>query len=315
VSGSGGERPGRVGERGGTAAAERTPVLGNPGYAGETGEFSGLSEDDVRGSRFVGERPTDGGHPGAASSYPYQILHREPEAALFEGPYRERLDKILSRYPNRQGALLPALNLAQEIRGYLSADSMARVAEVLGLSPTYVRGVATFYTMYNKQPVGDYLIQVCTNVACNLCGADEVMEAFLEATGTEAGEATEDGVFTVIEAECLGACGFPTAVQINERYFENLEPGDVPAVLDRLRSEREQAGPRRVIPPRQQHAAGGAAAAAGAAPGERIVPPEDPGARGRTAGPEANPYPGADATPPAAARPPATDEPADGVRD
>jgi NADH:ubiquinone oxidoreductase subunit E len=115
---------------------------------------------------------------------------------------------------------------------------MALVAGELGLSPTYVRGVATFYTMYNKQPVGDYLIQVCTNVACNLCGADDVMDAFLKGAGTEAGEISFDGAFTVIEAECLGACGFPTAVQINERYFENVTPAEVPRILERLRTER-----------------------------------------------------------------------------
>jgi NADH:ubiquinone oxidoreductase subunit E len=97
--------------------------------------------------------------------------------------------------------------------------------------------VATFYTMYNKAPVGRFLIQVCTNVACNLCGADEVMEALLETTGMEAGEISADGLFTVIEAECLGACGFPTAIQINDRYFENVGPDDVPALLERLRSE------------------------------------------------------------------------------
>ncbi|CAN5842532.1 hypothetical protein BH23GEM9_BH23GEM9_03810 [soil metagenome] len=230
--------------------AERTPVLGNPGYAGEAGEFGHLTEADIRGSDYVGRRPTDGGHPGASPSYPFQILHREPDAPLFEGPYAERLQKIISRYPTPQGALLPALSLAQEIRGHLSADSMAQVATTLGLSAPYVRGVATFYTMYNKQPVGDYLIQVCTNVACNLCGADEVMEAFLAEAGVEAGETTADGLFTVIEAECLGACGFPTAVQINERYFENIEPASVPAVLERLRTERQAAGPREVIAPR-----------------------------------------------------------------
>jgi NADH:ubiquinone oxidoreductase subunit E len=135
------------------------------------------------------------------------------------------------------GALIPVLNLAHEIRGHLSAETMDEVARTLGLTPAYVRGVATFYTMYNKQPVGDYLIQVCTNVACNLCGADEVLSAFLEHTGTEMGEISADGRFTVMEVECLGACGFPTAVQVNERYFENLEAQDVPAILDRLRTE------------------------------------------------------------------------------
>lgn len=223
-------------------AEEKTPVRGNPGYAGETGEFGHLTEADVRGTAYVGVRPADGGHPGAAASYPFQVLRRDPGAALFEGPYAERLSKILSRYPTPQGALLPVLSLAQEIRGHLDADSMAEVAAALDLSPTYVRGVATFYTMYNRQPVGDYLVQVCTNVACNMCGGDEVMEAFLEATGAEAGEITKDGLFTVIEAECLGACGFPTAVQINERYFENVMPADVGPLLDRLRAERAADG-------------------------------------------------------------------------
>ena len=114
---------------------------------------------------------------------------------------------------------------------------MDTVARELELSPAYVRGVATFYTMYNRRPVGTYLIQVCTNVACNLCGADDVMAAFLEHTGAEPGQLSADGRYTVMEAECLGACGFPTAVQINERYFENVMPEDVPLILDRLRRE------------------------------------------------------------------------------
>jgi NADH-quinone oxidoreductase E subunit len=231
-------RQGGAAGSGGADAGTVTPLQGgNPGFAGETGEFGHLTEADVRGTAFVGKRPADGGHPGASCSYPYQLAVRNPDAPLFEGPYQERLDKIRSRYPDAQGALLPVLNLAQGIRGHLSPESMERVAEVLDLPPSYVRGVATFYTMYNKRPVGRYLIQVCTNVACNVCGADEVMEAFLEHADVEPGQISDDGEFTVIEAECLGACGFPTAVQINERYFENIGPDDVAAVLDRLRAE------------------------------------------------------------------------------
>jgi len=214
-----------------------TPIRGNPGWAGETGEFGHLTEEDVRGVTYVGARPVEGGAPGACSSYPYQIAARHPEAVLFEGAYAKRLEKIRSRYPTSRGALLPVLNLAQEIHGHLSPEDMARVAEVLDLPPALVRGVATFYTMYNNRPVGRYLIQVCTNVACNLCGADDVAAAFLDATATETGEISSDGLFTVIEAECLGACGFPTAVQINERYFENVTAKDVPRILDRLRDE------------------------------------------------------------------------------
>jgi NADH-quinone oxidoreductase E subunit len=223
--------------------SERTPLGGgNEGWAGERGEFAHLSEADVRGSNYVGTRPLEGTVGGAACSYPYQLATRDPAAPLFTGPYAERLAKIRSRYPDARGALLPALNLAHEVHGWLSPEDMERVADLLGLPATYVRGVATFYTMYNKSQVGRYLIQVCTNVACNLCGADEVAERFLEHTGMEPGETTPDGLFTVVEAECLGACGFPTAVQINDRYFENVEPADAAAILDRLRAEARAAG-------------------------------------------------------------------------
>jgi NADH-quinone oxidoreductase E subunit len=289
--------------------SRKTPVRGNPGFAGETGDFK-LTEADVRGSAYVADRPVEGLDTGGINAYPYQLLQKNPDAELFSGPYRTRMDRIRSRYPDTLGALLPALNLAQEIRGWLSPESMAAVAQELGLSPTYVRGVATFYTMYNKQPVGDFFVQVCTNVACNLCGADDVMAAFLTAAGTDTGETSSDGAFTVIEAECLGACGFPTAVQINERYYENVNIEDVPAIIERLRRERAEVEPR--------VARGGADAAtlsgarpATAATGVRgsVAVPRDPAASS-TMAPESNPTPGADRTPPAASRPPATDRPA-----
>ncbi|MDZ7779661.1 MAG: NAD(P)H-dependent oxidoreductase subunit E [Gemmatimonadota bacterium] len=207
----------------------------NPGWAGNTGEFE-LSEDEVRGRDFVGERPKHAGHASGAPTMPYMLPEKNPEATLFEGEYQERFEKILSRYPTKRAALLPTLNLAQELRGYVSPESMDRVAELLDLAPAYVRGVATFYTMYNKRPVGRYLVQVCTNISCNLCGADDVLSAFLSDTDTELGETSEDGNFTVIEAECLAGCGFPTCVQINSEYFENVTPDEVPKILEHLKS-------------------------------------------------------------------------------
>jgi NADH:ubiquinone oxidoreductase subunit E len=207
----------------------------NPGFAGITGDFD-LTEAQIRGTDYVGRRPLDGGHPSVAGTMPFQIADRQPETPIFAGAYGERLEKVLGRYEDAQAALLPALHIAHEVRGYLSPASMDEVAERLGLPPAYVRGVATFYTMYNLQPLGRFLIQVCTNISCNLCGGEEVLAAFLEHTGTEMGEVSADGLFTVIEVECLGACGFPTAVQINERFFENIRAPDVPAVLDHLRA-------------------------------------------------------------------------------
>ena len=210
----------------------------NPGWAGNTGEFD-LTEDEVRGDDFVGVRPMHGGHASGAGTMPFMLPETNPEAELFEGEYQERFDKILTRYPDKQAALLPTLALAQELRGYVSAASMDRVAELLGLSPAYVRGVATFYTMYNKRPVGRHLVQVCTNISCSLCGADDVVEAFLRYTDTELGETSEDGNFTVIEAECLAACGFPTCVQINSRYYENVTPSEVPKIVEHLKAQTD----------------------------------------------------------------------------
>lgn len=208
----------------------------NPGWAGNTGEFN-LTEAQVRGDDFVGERPRHGGHASGAGTLPYMLADKSPEAPLFEGEYKQRLDKIISRYPTKRAALLPALGLAQEIRGHVSPETMDRVAEVLELSPAYVRGVATFYTMYNKAAVGRYLVQVCTNISCNLCGADEVLATFLRYTDTELGETSEDGNFTVVEAECLAACGFPTCVQINARYYENVRPADVQSIIEHLKAQ------------------------------------------------------------------------------
>ena len=217
--------------------AGETPFR-NPGWAGNTGDFE-LTEAEVRGEEYVGTAPLNGGHPGAAPALPYVLPDKDPGAPLFEGPYRERLEKILSRYPTSQAALIPALNMAHELRGHISDETMAIVGEALGLSHAYVRGVASFYTMYNKRPVGRFLIQVCTNISCNLCGGDDVLGAFLEEARTELGETSTDGLFTVTEVECLAACGFPAAVQINSRYFENVTVDDVPRILERLRREVE----------------------------------------------------------------------------
>jgi len=210
----------------------------NPGWAGNTGEFD-LSEDQVRGDDFVGQRPKHGGHASGAGTLPYMLADKAPQARLFEGEYKERFEKILTRYPTKRAALLPTLGLAQEIRGHVSPETMDRVAELLELSPAYVRGVATFYTMYNKAPVGRHLVQVCTNISCNLCGADEVLATFLRYTDTELGETSEDGNFTVIEAECLAACGFPTCVQINSRYYENVTPSDVQKIVEQLKKDAD----------------------------------------------------------------------------
>ena len=102
---------------------------------------------------------------------------------VFTGETREKLDELLKRYPTKQAALLPSLFMVQEARGWISDAAMAEVAEVLELTPAYVKGVASFYTMYHQHPVGEHFIQICTTTPCNICGAEDVVEAFLKHTG------------------------------------------------------------------------------------------------------------------------------------
>lgn len=176
-------------------------------------------------------------HPAVSGAQAFQRAEREeiegPILATDEG--RERLEMTLSRYPEKRAALLPMLGFVQEKRGWISPDDMAEVAAALELTPAYVHSIATFYTMYNKHPVGRYLVQVCTNISCHLNRGEEVLERFLDETGTREGETSKDGEFTVIEAECLGACGFATVVQVNDEYFEDVSPDTVSDVVAELR--------------------------------------------------------------------------------
>ncbi|MCY3599845.1 MAG: NAD(P)H-dependent oxidoreductase subunit E [Gemmatimonadetes bacterium] len=182
-------------------------------------------------------------HPAVVGAQPFQLTARE----TFDGPIFEteegkhRLEAALSRYPTKQAALLPMLGFVQSVKGWIEPADMVEVAEALELTPAYVHSIATFYTMYNKHPVGRHFVQVCTNISCHLNRAEEVLRGFLAETGTREGEVSEDGEFTVIEAECLGACGFATVVQVNDRYLEDVTPERVPEIVAKLRGARNGA--------------------------------------------------------------------------
>jgi NADH dehydrogenase (ubiquinone) flavoprotein 2 len=151
---------------------------------------------------------------------------------IFAGKTLEKLNELAARYPTRQAALLPALWMVQEARGWISDRNMAEVAEVLGLTPAYVKGVVTFYTMYHQHPVGRNFVQVCTTSPCNICGAEEVVKALLQHTGAQdLGATSPDGRWTVIEVECLGACGFATPVLVNDDFIEGVTPERVPELV------------------------------------------------------------------------------------
>ncbi len=155
---------------------------------------------------------------------------------VFTGKTLDKLKAILTRYPTKQAALLPALWLVQEARGWISDRTMAEVAEVLGLTPAYVKGVVTFYTMYHQHPVGKHFVQVCTTSPCNICGAEDVVKTLLETTGAkELGATSPDGLWTVIEVECLGACGFATPVLVDNDLVESVTPETVPELVNRYK--------------------------------------------------------------------------------
>ena len=134
----------------------------------------------------------------------------------FSPESRKKVDLILGRYPTKQAALLPVLWVAQEEWGWVSREAVDHVASVLGLSPAFVWGVVTFYTMYNRAPVGKHLIQFCTSISCHVNGAEEVYKLCRKKLGDlKPGETTPDGRFTVMEVECLAQCDKAPAVMVN----------------------------------------------------------------------------------------------------
>ncbi len=137
---------------------------------------------------------------------------------------RLRAEKFLSSYPDPRSAVMPLLFLAALEHGYVSVEAQRDVAGLTGLTSAQVQAVASFYTMYKRQPVGTYLVSVCTSISCFLLGADEVLDAVADETGTPEGETSVDGVFSIEHVECIGACGGAPAVQVNYELIEGVTP-------------------------------------------------------------------------------------------
>ncbi|MBI1909427.1 MAG: NAD(P)H-dependent oxidoreductase subunit E [Deltaproteobacteria bacterium] len=153
---------------------------------------------------------------------------------------KKKVSEILKRYPEgkvgRQAALLPLLRLAQEQFGFVSEEVMTYVASILDIPPAQIYGVATFYTLFNKKPVGKYHLQVCTNLSCCMEGAEETLSHLEKRLCIRSGETTPDGKFTLSEVECLAACGSGPVIQVNEEYHEDLKTTEnVDRLLERLK--------------------------------------------------------------------------------
>lgn len=180
-------------------------------------------------------------------------VHRDtadnnPDTAFqFTAENMRRVEGIVAIYPegHKAAAVIPVLDLAQRQHGWLPISIMNKVAEILGMPRMRVYEVATFYTMFNRQPIGKYHIQICTTTPCMLCDSDSILSAIKSKLAIDVGDTTSDGLFTLSEVECLGACVNAPMVQINDDYYEDLAPKDIEQILDELAAgKKPKLGPR-----------------------------------------------------------------------
>ncbi len=148
----------------------------------------------------------------------------------------DEIREVAKQYPQSRSAILPALRIAQERYGWLSREALEQVADALDLTPAYCLSIASFYDMFNLEPVGRHMVEVCTNVCCGLANAQSVLEAFERELGVGPGETTPDGEITLRAVECLGGCSTPTIVAVDHRYRQSVTPDDVAAIVGELRN-------------------------------------------------------------------------------
>jgi NADH-quinone oxidoreductase subunit E len=153
---------------------------------------------------------------------------------------RQRAEELIALYPRKRSAMLPLLHLAQEQDGYLTDEGIAEVAELTDTTPADVRGTASFYEMYHLEPVGKYVVSVCTNIACLLRGGEEMLEHASATLGCAVGSTSDDGLFTLEEAECLADCDFAPCVQINHRYVRTTTDETFDALVGELRDGKHE---------------------------------------------------------------------------
>lgn len=156
----------------------------------------------------------------------------------FRVDIRQRADELVALYPHPRSAMLPLLHLAQEQDGYVSDEGIAEVAALTVTTPADVRGTALFYDMFHLEPVGKYVVGVCTNIACLLAGGEEFLEHASETLGCSVGATSDDGLFTLEETECLADCDYAPCVQVNHRFVRTTTPDSFDALVAELKDGR-----------------------------------------------------------------------------
>jgi NADH-quinone oxidoreductase subunit E len=157
--------------------------------------------------------------------------------SIFSPQLAARFDTLVTKYPVKRSALIPMLLYAQDEVGYLSDAVIHEIADRLSITPLEVRNVATYYSMLRFKPAGKYNVQVCTNISCMLRGAYDVYERFQKELGIGHKGVTSDGLFSLEEVECIGACCWAPAIQVNYAFHDDLTPEDVPDILTQYRTQ------------------------------------------------------------------------------
>jgi NADH-quinone oxidoreductase subunit E len=145
-------------------------------------------------------------------------------------------EEIIARYPVAKSALIPLLHLAQEQDGHVTDEAMTHIAALIGVAPAEVLGTASFYEMFKREPVGDYVVNVCTNISCMLLGGEELLGHLERRLGIKAGSTTPDGKFTLEDVECIAACTEAPCLQVNYRYFHRITHEQADELIEDLRA-------------------------------------------------------------------------------
>lgn len=194
--------------------------------------------------------------------------------------------EIIDRYPVRKSALIPLLHLAQEQDGYVTEEAMAHIAELVGVTPAEVLGTASFYEMFKLHPVGRYVINICTNISCQLLGGEDLLHHAEQTLGVKAGNTTPDGLFTIEDVECIAACTEAPCLQVNYRYRHRITTEEFDQLVDDLRAGRlaDEVPPHGVLTRVRQrlpeHRAGAVGPDDGREPAWMTAPPPAPAPAG-----------------------------------
>ena len=169
---------------------------------------------------------------GGGTAYPWARMSRlNPENV-------ELAHEIIGRYPRKKSALIPLLHVAQEQDGYVTNEAMEHLAELVGVTPAEVLGTASFYEMFKFEPQGKYMVNICTNISCQLLGGEELLHHAEKTLGIRPGGTTDDGLFTLEDVECMAACTEAPCLQVNYRHEYRLSTDDFDNLIEDLRNEK-----------------------------------------------------------------------------